>query len=625
MRVRALNVLFLVFMVLVSGCAEKSVKKYTIEQFMGNVNVTGGYFSHDEKKLLATMDESGIFNAYSIPTGGGPAEQLTDSWKHSVFSLSYFPGDDRFLYLSDKGGNEIYHIYLRDEDGVVIDLTPEKKARAVFYGWARNQEYFLFGSNKRDPRYMDVYQMNIKTLTPKMLYLNDSGYNFGWISDDMRYMAFSRILTEHNTEMYIYDRKTGEMRHVSKHEGDIIYNPLEFSRDSKYLYYLTDEDSEFTCLKRYRIASGESETVETADWDILYSYCSWNGKYRVTGINNDGRTEIKVYETATGEVVGLPELPDGVIASVGFSKSERYMRFHVSDSRSTNNIFVYDFDSREYTRLTDSMNPEIDTEDLVDAKIIRYRSFDGEIIPSVYYEPKGVRPGDNIPAIIFVHGGPGGQARVEYSALRQYLVNHGYAVLAVNNRGSSGYGKRFLGLDDRRHGNDDLKDCIEGKKWLIRTGYVDPDRIGILGGSYGGYLVLAALTFTPEEFAAGVDLFGISNWIRTLSSFPSWWENYREALYKEIGNPETDKEYLRSISPLFHADRIVRPLMVLQGANDPRVLKVESDEIVEAIRKNGVVVEYLIFEDEGHGFLKKENRLKGYGAVLEFLDKHLKK
>ena len=223
-----------------------------------------------------------------------------------------------------------------------------------------------------------------------------------------------------------------------------------------------------------------------------------------------------------------------------------------------------------------------------------------------------------------VHGGPGGQARIGYSALRQFLVNHGYVVIDVNNRGSSGYGKTFFKLDDLKHGEDDLADCVEAKGFLGSTGYVDTSKIGIIGGSYGGYMVLAALTFRPNEFKVGVDMFGISNWVRTLNSIPPWWEAFKEALYKEMGNPETDEEYLYSISPLFHADKITRPFIVLQGANDPRVIKAESDEIVDAAKQNNIPVEYVLFEDEGHGFLKKENRIKGYQAILEFLDQYLK-
>ncbi|MDF1575336.1 MAG: S9 family peptidase [Bacteroidales bacterium] len=205
------------------------------------------------------------------------------------------------------------------------------------------------------------------------------------------------------------------------------------------------------------------------------------------------------------------------------------------------------------------------------------------------------------------------------------MVNHGYAILAVNNRGSSGYGKTFYNLDNQRHGEDDLMDCVKAKEYLSELGYIDMDRVGILGGSYGGYMTLAALTFQPEEFAVGVDLFGISNWVRTLKSTPPYWEAFRKALYEELGDPFTeDSVRLYRISSLFHADQITKPLMVLQGANDPRVLQVESDEIVAAVKENGIPVEYLIFEDEGHGFVKKENQIEGYGKILEFLDKYLK-
>ena len=204
------------------------------------------------------------------------------------------------------------------------------------------------------------------------------------------------------------------------------------------------------------------------------------------------------------------------------------------------------------------------------------------------------------------------------------MVNHGYVVYAINNRGSSGYGKKFEQLDNRNHGKNDLMDCVTSKRMLIETSYVDADRIGIIGGSYGGYMTLAALTFQPNEFEVGVDIFGISNWYRTVQSIPPWWESQRKSLEKELGDFD-DEEYFKSISPLFHSEQIVKPLMVLQGANDPRVIKEESDDIVAAVKKNGVPVEYIVFEDEGHGFRKKANQLRGYTAILDFCDKHLKK
>jgi dipeptidyl aminopeptidase/acylaminoacyl peptidase len=270
------------------------------------------------------------------------------------------------------------------------------------------------------------------------------------------------------------------------------------------------------------------------------------------------------------------------------------------------------------------MNPSIKRADLVVPTRVRFKSYDGVEIPGLLYTPRQVAAPAKAPALVMVHGGPGGQAQVGYFAMTQALVNHGYVVFDINNRGSSGYGKTFYAMDDRRHGEADLGDVVASKQMLVATGYVDPARIGIIGGSYGGYMVLAALTLQPDAFKVGVDLFGISNWVRTLENVPPWWESFKQALYAEMGDPKTDAERLRRISPLFNASKIKAPLMVLQGANDPRVLKIESDEIVAAAKKNGVPTEYIVFPDEGHGFVKKENEIRGYTAILAFVDKHLK-
>ena len=262
----------------------------------------------------------------------------------------------------------------------------------------------------------------------------------------------------------------------------------------------------------------------------------------------------------------------------------------------------------------------------MNAKVIRYPSFDGVEIPAIYYLPHQATANNKVPALVLVHGGPGGQSKQRFSSMTQFLVNHGYAVLAVNNRGSSGYGKTFYQMDDLNHGEKDLQDCIEGKNWLANQAEIDGEKIGIIGGSYGGYMTMAALTYTPEEFAVGVNMYGVTNWIRTLKSIPTWWESYKTALYKELGNPySADSIRLKKISPLFHTDKVTKPLMVLQGAKDPRVLQVESDEIVAGIKANGVPVEYVLFEDEGHGFVKKENQTEAFSRILKFLDTYLKK
>lgn len=603
----------------------KIVKQYTIEEFYKTKRISGGAFSPDEKMLLVSNDETGIFNAWEIPVDGSSPRQLTSSSTNSVFAISYLPADNRILYRSDQGGNEISHIYLRKEDGSTMDLTPDSAAKAEFVQWSRDKKSFLYLSNKRDPRFMDLYELELSEFTPKLIYRNDSGLDVSAISNSKRFVALSKTVTTANSDIYLYDLVDKKMKLITSHEGDVSNGALFFSNDEKWLYYTTDEGSENAYLVRYNLADEKLEKVYETNWDVAYAYDSYNEKYRVILVNEDGKNAIQVIDLQSNQPVKLPEFKDLDILSVNISESEKLMRLQSGSSVSPANMYVYNFETKELKQLTNTANPEINSADLSPAIVVRFASFDGQSIPAIYYKPVVASSENKVPALVWVHGGPGGQSRIGYSAFIQYLVNHGYAVLMVNNRGSSGYGKTFFKMDDRDHGGKDLKDCIAGKDWLATQEYIDSGKIGIIGGSYGGFMVLAALAFTPEEFKVGVDLFGVSNWLRTLKSVPPYWESFRKALYDEMGDPATaDSVMLYNTSPLFHASNIIRPLMVLQGANDPRVLKVESDEVVEAVRKNNVPVEYVVFPDEGHGFVKKENEMKGYRQVLQFLDTHLK-
>jgi dipeptidyl aminopeptidase/acylaminoacyl peptidase len=603
---------------------ETEVKTYTIEQFRDTESIFGHSFSQDEKSILFSSNKSGVYNAYILSVTGGEPTQLTDSRTEAIFANSFFPDDGRILYSSDKGGNEISHIFLRNEDGTTKDLTPAEKAKSNFFRWGFEKKSFYYISNKRDKRFFDLYRMDIETFSPKLVYKNEKGFDISAISRDNRYLALSKAITTNNSDMYLFDMEKGKLTHLSPHEGDVSFSPQTFSPDSKFLYYLTNLDSEFTYLKKYEIGSDKRETVETYEWDIYYTYFSWKGTYRVSGINEDARTVIKIFDTKSKQLLQLPQLPNVNITSVNISKSEAIMTFYANGSRSPNNLYLYNFKDKKFTKLTNTINPEINPEDLVEATVVRYKSFDDLQIPAILYKPLGMKEGAKLPGIVRVHGGPGGQARIGYRPSIQYLVNHGYLVIDVNNRGSSGYGKTFYKMDDKKHGTVDLDDCVWAKKYLISTGFVDPEKVAILGGSYGGYMVLAALTYRPDEFTAGIDLFGISNWVRTLNSIPPWWESFKEALYAEMGNPKTDLDKLKAKSPLFHYDKIKKPLMVLQGANDPRVLKVESDEIVKAVKEKGIPVEYLVFDDEGHGFVHKKNQIVADKAMLKFLDTHVK-
>jgi len=604
--------------------ATRAIKQYTIEQFLTTTALGGSSFSPDEKSILFSSNKSGIYNVYSVPVAGGEPKQLTRSTVESTFSIGYFPNDSRILYTHDQGGNENNHIYVLDAAGNEKDLTPGDKLKAQFLGWTHDGKAFYIFTNERDQRFFDIYKLDAATFERTLLYQDTVGYQFGDISDDGKFIAFVKPNTTSDSDVYLYNVATKDMKNITPHQGDVASSPAAFDPAARYLYYQTDEGSEFSYVARYDLTTGKKEPVEKVNWDVVFTYFSHNGKYRVSGVNEDARTKIKIYDTATGRSIALPAFPEGDITSVNISRSEKLMTFYFNGSRSPSNLYVYDFATKKVRKLTESLNPEIDSADLVESQVIRYKSFDGMAIPSILYKPHQASVAKKAPALLWIHGGPGGQTRTGYSGVIQYLVNHGYVILGVNNRGSSGYGKTFFTADDQKHGREPLWDCVEAKKYLASLGYVDTSKIGIIGGSYGGYMVLAALAFKPDEFVVGVDLFGVSNWVRTLESIPPYWESFRKALYKELGDPKTDLENLKAISPLFHPNKIVKPLMVLQGKNDPRVIKPESDEIVEAVKKKGGVVEYVVFDNEGHGFTKKANEIRGYKAILDFLDKYLR-
>ena len=626
-----------VVLLLAAACqkptSETPPKQYTIQQFMDVKNIFSAGFSLDESKILLGSNETGIFNAFELDLKAMEKTQLTNSTQESVFPSSYFPADDRVVYTMDKGGNEIDHIFVRSADGTSIDLISDSTAKANFYGWSYDKKLMYYSSNSRDKQFFDLYKVDVSqqpkegnVFSSALMYENREGYDPAAISADGRYVALTKAITTNNNEMYLLDTQSKQMKHLSQHEGNAMYNPQYFSLDGAQLYFLSDEGSEFARLMSLNLTTGEKKLVEEAPWDIMFAYQSRTGKYRVVAINNDARTQVKIYDQTQGDkLLQVEGLPAGDVTGVTISDSERLMTCYVSTSKSPQNLYLYNFETKEIKQLTNTLSPEIDPIDLVEGEVVRFKSFDGLEIPALLYKPKGIAKGQKVPALVQVHGGPGGQTRLNYSSAYQYLINHGYAILCVNNRGSSGYGKTFYAADDKRHGNEDLKDCIAGKQYLQSLDYIDGDKIGIYGGSYGGYMVMAALTFAPEEFKVGVNYFGVTNWLRTLKSIPPWWASFREALYTEMGDPVKDSVALYNKSPLFHADKIQKPFIVLQGSNDPRVLQVESDEIVAAAKKNGVPVEYVIFPDEGHGFVKKENNMKASEEVLKFLDTHLKK
>jgi dipeptidyl aminopeptidase/acylaminoacyl peptidase len=605
---------------------DAEVPTYTIDQFMEAVRISTASLSADGETVLFTSDASGVPNAWAVPFGGGDPVQLTHS-ADAIHTHGYFPEDDRFLYSADQDGDERTHIFVRDPDGSVRDLTPGDDLRAMFLRWSPDGRAFFFASNERDPRRMDVYEMSLDGYDRTLLYRNDLGVRVGAISPDRRLLAFVRRTSNRDSDLFLYDRQTGRETLLSFGEDDARPRPLEFSSDGRHLYYTTDRDSEFRYLVRYDVGTGEHRTVLRPEWDVTNASLSPGGRYLAVAINVDARTEVHLLETGILEPIPLPSLPSGDITAIAFSRDERRLAFLVGSGRSPGDLYVADLDQGRPRLLVPTLSPEIDPKQLVEPEVVRFASFDGLEIPGLLYRPHTASPDVSVPAMIWLRGSTDGQARVAYAPLIQYLVSRGYAVYAINHRGSSGYGRSFRFASDGRRGEADLGDVIASKRMLSETGWIDPGKIGVMGPSYGGFMTMAALAFHPDEFAVGVNLYGVTNWIRTLEGWAThrpWSAEGLASFYAEMGDPVADRERLRRISPLFHAHRITKPFLVLHGGNDQRVLQIESDEIVAAARANGVPVEYIVFPDEGHGFRKKENERHAYQAILDFLDRNLK-
>ncbi|WP_313045870.1 S9 family peptidase, partial [Brevundimonas sp.] len=504
-------------------------------------------------------------------------------------------------------------------------LTPGDKLKAGFVGFSDDGKTFWLTSNERDAEVFDLYAYDAVTYERKLVFQNP-GMDVAAVSGDGRLVALTKSHTSANSDIYLADLQAGgEPYLITPHTGDVAYDVSGFSPFNATLIYTSNEDGEFSQAYAYDIANKAHNRTTQADWDVMYVAFSPNGRYRVTAVNADASTELTIEDSQTRAPIRLTGLPQGDITGVRFDPGADLAAFTVVSDTSPADVFVADLSTGQARRLTHALNPAIKENDLVEATIVRYPGEGGVMVPAVLYRPKGASAANPAPAVVLVHGGPGGQTRRGYSAMVQHLVNHGYAVLGANNRGSSGYGKTFFHMDDKKHGEADLRDIVAGGDWLRAQDWVADDQVAVMGGSYGGFITAAALAFHPEKFEAGIDIFGVTNWVRTLQSIPAWWGAQRVALYDEMGDPAVDAERHRAISPLFHADKIRRPLLVVQGANDPRVLQVESDELVEKVRANNVPVEYVVFPDEGHGFQRRANRITAQEAYLAFLNRYVRK
>lgn len=603
------------------------VHRYTIEQLMDADTITGLSWSPDDSSIVFTSNRTGIANIYEMPSGGGTPTPLTASVKETVSAIGFFPNDERILFSSDQGGNELAHIYVRERDGTTRDVTPGAKHVARFVEWAQDGRSFFVQTNERDPRFFDLYEIKTDGYIRTKLFENDKAYQVRAVSPDRRYIGLSRIVDNATKHCYVYDRTEAKLIQLTAEGEPVACEPQVFADAGKKgaeLFYTTDHGGEFVFLVRQDLVTGERVTVFKPDWDVQGANLSRDGRTLVVSVNENARSRPYLFDATTFKPQHLADPMPGASVELLLANRTEKALVSASNGATPGEILLLDLATGKRTPLLNARAPGVAPNDLVAGEIVRFKSYDGVTVPGILYVPKGARKGDALPAVIHVHGGPGDESRIGYRPLQQYLANHGYVVFEINNRGSSGSGRTFYHLDDRRHGDADLDDVVAAKSMLADTGFVDPAKVVIQGQSYGGYMTLAGLAFRPDVFAAGVDIYGVSNWPRLLANTPSWWEDLRRLLFTEIGDPEKDADYLRKISPVFHAGNIKKPLLVLQGANDPRVLPVESEDIVARVKANGVPVDYIVFPDEGHGFRKKANQIVAYRKILDFLDAHVK-
>ena len=581
-------------------------------------------FSPAEDRILFTSDVSGVLNAHEVQLSDRVKRQLTYSRDENIQSVSYFPNDTRIIFSRDRGNLENLILCVLEPGGKEIVLTPGDRVQALLHGWSLDQHSFYVSSNERDQRVNDLYKFDARTLSRTVIYKATAKYSFCSISADEKQLLFSLSERKADSNIFLYDVTSAEMKCLTSHEGDMINCLAVFNRDATAIYYITNKDSEFRYVQRLDLKTGETRCVERVNGDVGWTFFSPDHRRRFTLWIDHSTTHkyLTIHDGETGSIRQLSGFSDQNISCAIVSRSGRRLAFYADGERSPGDLWVHDFESGSTIQLTESLNPEIDRDDLVESRMVSFRSFDDLEIPCLLWRPHGVSEMNKAPALIWVHGGPGGRVSKGYKSRIQYFVNHGYVVLGVNYRGSSGFGKKFFSADHRKHGREPLWDCVEAKHYLAGLNYVDASSVGIIGASFGGYMALAAVTFHGDQFAAAVNICGLSDLLSFANMLPKYWDKKR--FYEKIGDPQTDGEMLRAISPFFHADKIKKPVMILQGANDPRCPKEQSDEMVAAIRRHGGSVEYLVYEDEAHGFRKRKNAIHAYEAICNFLDRNLK-
>ncbi len=594
---------------------------YPFAQYMNIKSCGGGDISPAGDKILFTSNMPGVAQLFVISSKGGWPNQIT-FYEDRVAYGTWSPDGQWILFGKDIGGSERTQLFLASPTGEkVIPLTDNNKVIHTFGDWSPDGKKIAFAANERNEAYFDIYTMDLATKEKKLVYQKDGNLSVAAWSPDGKTLIIAEDVTNTNGNLYAFDLAGGKATLLTPHEGDAVYNNVNFTPDSKSLYLSADQDRDFENLAKIELPNGKLTYLENEKREISGMTLSDNGRYMAYTANLNGYGELFVKDMQIGKMVNLPKMPKGIVGGFSFTKTGDKLAFSFTSAGRTNDVWIYDQTAKKVNQLTAAPMGGIDPATMVEPTLIKYKSHDGLEIPAFFYLPAGAKKDGSLPVILSVHGGPESQERPWFAKLYQYYLSRGYAILAPNVRGSSGYGKAYMAMDNIQKRPEALEDLVWGVEYLKSSGYVDPKKIAVMGGSYGGYSTLAMLTMYPDLWAAGVDIVGIANFETFLKNTGTWRRKLRES---EYGYLDKDLDFMKSISPIYMVDKITAPLMVIQGANDPRVPQIEADQIAEKVKARGGVVEYLLFPDEGHGLAKIPNQIKAYTAAADFLDKYVK-
>ncbi|HJS74943.1 MAG TPA: S9 family peptidase [Vicinamibacteria bacterium] len=578
-------------------------------------------FSPDGRRIAFLSNLSGVPQVWIVPSEGGWPTMVT-SLDDPVGGVEWSP-DGAWLAISvAPGGGMNQQVYLVRPDGTELRrLTDGGRETNWLGGWSADGARLTFASNRVSPESMDAYLFDLASGAPSLVAKNPGvGYLLD-VSPDGNFAVLYRQKTRGDNDLYLVELDSGGETLLTPHEPPAQFGSAAFSPDGRWVYLSTNGGRDRTAFGRVKLAGGIGPIEVLAsreDAELQEAVLTEDGGTAALLWNASGRSELSFLDIETKDEIPGPRLPAEIAFEISFSPDGSRIAFTASGAASPPNVWVLER-GKGLVQVTDSPHPGIDLESLVEPELVRYPAHDGVVITGWLYRPQGAST--PMPLVLSFHGGPEGQERPTFNSTYQALLARGIGVLAPNVRGSSGFGKKFVNLDNGALRVNGVKDIESTVAYVVGAGIADGKRLGVMGGSYGGYMVMAALTEYPETFAAGANLFGVVNFETFFAHTEPWMASISKV---EYGDPATEGEMLRKLSPIHKIDRVRTPTLVLHGANDTNVPVVEADQVVENLKTRGVPVEYVLFPDEGHGFRKTPNRIRSTVSIVRWFEKYLK-